>query len=149
MVAACDSKTLIRFNTNGELELDSITVGVYITALSWQPIPSGQKIRGDQLLAAVCSDGIMKLFKTSSTGKAWSLTEDKNTKAHDGAAISVKWDWDGSSLSTSGEDGEVKIWSRTGHLRTKLEGFNTAVNCTAWSPDSVSIVDVGFPTFSK
>jgi len=73
-------------------------------------------------------------------GQTLSLVEEKSIIAHDGAILSVKWDQDGCSLSTAGEDGEVKIWSQTGYMRTKVACFNRAVNCTAWGPDSLSLV---------
>jgi WD40 repeat protein len=41
-------------------------------------------------------------------------------EAHKGAVISVRWSSDGYSLMTAGEDGFIKIWSKTG---SKL--FNT------------------------
>lgn len=40
--------------------------------------------------------------------------------AHRGAVTSVHWNYDGSSLLSSGEDGVVKQWSRNGSLRSKL-----------------------------
>jgi len=38
------------------------------------------------------------------------------TDAHKGAVISLKWSSDGYSLITAGEDGQIKIWSKTGNL---------------------------------
>jgi WD40 repeat protein len=37
-------------------------------------------------------------------------------EAHKGAVISVRWSSDGYSLMTAGEDGFIKIWSKTGTL---------------------------------
>lgn len=45
--------------------------------------------------------------------------EKKEKEAHKGAIISIKWSVDG-SLATCGEDGALKIWSKTGIIRSNL-----------------------------
>ena len=37
---------------------------------------------------------------------------------------------------TGGEDGAVKIWSKSGMLRSTLATNNSPVYCVSWSPDS-------------
>jgi len=39
-------------------------------------------------------------------------------EAHGSAIISIKWSYEGAALATSGEDGQIKIWSRGGMLRS-------------------------------
>ncbi|KAJ7333192.1 Intraflagellar transport protein 80 [Desmophyllum pertusum] len=47
---------------------------------------------------------------------------------------------DGSAMVTVGEDGQVKIWSRSGMLRSTLVQTGTPVYSVAWSPDSDHIL---------
>ena len=46
--------------------------------------------------------------------------EEKRVEAAAGAVISLRWNYDGSALVTAGEDGAVKVWSRTGMLRSAI-----------------------------
>lgn len=79
------------------------------------------------------------------------------TDAHRGAITCLRWNFEGSSLVTAGEDGIVKQWSRTGNLRSKLaqsgissEVFSSLllfvaaadqpVYSVVWSPDNQSIL---------
>ena len=137
---ACDDKTLIRYDSNGEKKSDPIHAGANITSLSWQTSPNGVKYQNDLLLVAACSNGSIQFMKTNCTDSHTSLSVEKRVKAHTGACLRVKWDTDGSSLVTSGEDGEVKVWSGTGHLRTKLSSFNEAVYGIAWGPKNESVL---------
>ena len=57
-------------------------------------------------------------------------------QAHDGACIGLRWNLDGTALATCGEDGKVKLWSKTGMLRSSLAAEQQAVYCVAFSPDS-------------
>ncbi|CAM9542315.1 unnamed protein product, partial [Ectocarpus sp. 12 AP-2014] len=47
---------------------------------------------------------------------------------------------DGSALCSCGEDGDVKIWSRSGNLRSTLMQTGHSLYALAWSPDSESVV---------
>ncbi len=49
--------------------------------------------------------------------------------------ICIKWSSDGQSIATSGEDGQVKIWSRAGVLRANLVQSNSPVYSISWSHD--------------
>lgn len=46
--------------------------------------------------------------------------EEKKVEAASGAVIALRWNYDGSALVTAGEDGAVKVWSRTGMLRSTI-----------------------------
>lgn len=46
------------------------------------------------------------------------------------------WNGDGSALLTVGEDGHVKIWSKSGMLRSPLAATGVPVYNAAWSPQS-------------
>lgn len=45
---------------------------------------------------------------------------EKSVEAHIGAVLAARWSHDGSALVTAGEDGQIKIWSRSGMLRSTL-----------------------------
>ncbi|XP_065832392.1 uncharacterized protein [Oscarella lobularis] len=61
---------------------------------------------------------------------------EKSVEAHRGAVLMGRWSHDGTALVTVGEDGQVKIWSRSGMLRSTLSQLETPVYGVAWSPDS-------------
>ena len=56
----------------------------------------------------------------------------KNVKAHDGAVITVRWSHDGGALVTGGEDGEVKIWSKSGNFRSSIASTGVCVYDCCW-----------------
>lgn len=43
-------------------------------------------------------------------------------------------------MLTGGEDGHVKVWSRSGMLRSTVVQTNTPVYSAAWSPDSLQVL---------
>ncbi|KAJ1554606.1 Intraflagellar transport protein 80 [Cladochytrium tenue] len=61
---------------------------------------------------------------------------EKSVEAHKGAVIAVKWNSEGSALLTAGEDGALKVWSRTGMLRSGLVSTGYPVYASCWSPDN-------------
>ncbi|KAL5961867.1 hypothetical protein TSMEX_010180 [Taenia solium] len=77
-------------------------------------------------------------FAVSSTDGHFHLVNksgrvEKSVEAHRGAVLGLKWSYNGDSFATCGEDGQVKIWSRSGMLRLTL------VQKT-WGPKSEQIV---------
>lgn len=77
-------------------------------------------------------------------------------EAHKGAVLSARWSYDGASLATGlvlnvliliscisvGEDGAVKIWSRTGMLRAALSSNASPVYAVAWAADNNAVRNV-------
>ena len=61
-------------------------------------------------------------------------------QAHEGAVIVIKWSHDGSAIMTAGEDGEVKIWSKSGNLRSSLVSIGQSVYCACWGPDDDQVL---------
>ena len=52
--------------------------------------------------------------------------EEKKVEASTVAAIlDLKWNHDGTALATAGEDGAVKVWSRSGMLRSTMATLGT------------------------
>ncbi|KAK2090595.1 Intraflagellar transport protein 80 [Saguinus oedipus] len=45
---------------------------------------------------------------------------EKSVEAHCGAVLAGRWNYEGTALVTVGEDGQIKIWSKTGMLRSTL-----------------------------
>lgn len=55
--------------------------------------------------------------------------------AHVGSVLCMCWSHDCSSLLTTGEDGHVKIWSRSGSMRVLLHSVAVPVYKGCWSPN--------------
>lgn len=72
-----------------------------------------------------CSDGTFRLCSAN-----WRI--EKTVNAHNGGVLCLKVNPDGSSIATAGEDGLVKIWSRTGILRSTLASCGSAVTSINW-----------------
>ncbi|KAF6215468.1 hypothetical protein GE061_010222 [Apolygus lucorum] len=88
-----------------------------------------RKTGQDQMLIA-SSDGKFHLL-----GKSGRI--EKTVEAHKGAVLVGQWAPDGASFLTAGEDGQVKIWSRSGMLRTvPVHASGVPIYCACWGPDS-------------
>ena len=72
-----------------------------------------------------CSDGNFHLCSTN-----WRI--EKSVQAHNGGVTCIAVNPDGSSVATGGEDGQVKIWSRNGSLRSTLASCGTAITTAHW-----------------
>ena len=57
-----------------------------------------------------------------------------------GACLTGRWSHDGAGIVTGGEDGAVKIWSRSGMLRSTLAANSVPVYALAWSPDASAVL---------
>jgi len=80
-----------------------------------------------------CTDGTFKFV--SKSGR-----EEKNVTAHEGAVIFIKWSHDGGALVSGGEDGEVKIWSKSGNFRSSIASTGVAVYDACWGPDDDQVL---------
>ena len=108
--------------------------------MHWCPnISSNTNKQYSDILAMGTATGILLLFK-----KGGRL--EKNIDAHVGVVCCLKWNSDGSSLATSGEDGMIKIWSRLGMLRSTLVHSESPIYSLAWSPcnEQVSYLSNGY-----
>ncbi|CAF0801238.1 unnamed protein product [Didymodactylos carnosus] len=88
---------------------------------------------GSDLFVLGTSDG--KFCFVNKTGRV-----EKVIDAHRGATICVRWSPDGSQFATGGEDGQVRIWARSGMLRSNLVQSATPVFCVCWSAENDSIL---------
>lgn len=85
------------------------------------------------MFAVSCTDGSFRFISRSGR-------EEKKVQAHEGAVIAIKWSHDGAAILTSGEDGEVKIWSKSGNLRSSLVSIGQTVYCACWGPDDDQVL---------
>lgn len=101
----------------------------FCTAMAWMPSGKGS----DNAFALGCADGTFRLI--SEMGR-----EEKKVDAHRGAVIALRWSFDGSAIATAAEDGIVKVWSRSGMLRSALAQQSHAIYSVVWSPDCEHIL---------
>jgi len=137
VIMACNDNNLFHCNIETKEMSHPLMLASCPLTLAWQPISNQRS--NESILVVGCSDGHVEFLKTNTSGKHWPLDSHRRIKAHDGAVTSIRWSHDGSSLATAGVDGEVRIWSPGGLLRTK-SNFDTAVNCISWGPRCESIV---------
>ncbi|RXG60139.1 Intraflagellar transport protein 80-like protein [Armadillidium vulgare] len=99
--------------------------GLYPTELHWLPkgLTQRNKISADTFLLTA-ADG--KFHIINKLGRI-----EKSVEAHKGACLTGRW---------SGEDGLVKIWSRSGMLRSAMAQASVPIYSAAWSPDSDAIL---------
>lgn len=95
--------------------------------MKWFPTSGKQKTADNCLVG--CSDG--KFHICLKSGKI-----EKTVEAHTGAILCLRWNYEGSALVTAGEDGVIKIWSRTGMLRSTLVKANYPIFSVAWASDN-------------
>jgi len=124
LLSCSDDLTVWKWHVEGNPISKVCQLDSYCTAMAWMPNNKGS----DNTFALGCADGSFRLL--SETGR-----EEKKVEAHQGAVISLKWSFDGGAIATSGEDGLVKVWSRSGMLRSTLTRMQHAVYSVVWSPD--------------
>uniref|UniRef100_A0A8C6HZ14 Intraflagellar transport 80 n=1 Tax=Mus spicilegus TaxID=10103 RepID=A0A8C6HZ14_MUSSI len=107
---------------------------IYPIDLHWFPKSLGIKKQTQaESFVLTSSDG--KFHLISKLGRV-----EKSVEAHCGAVLAGRWNYEGTALVTVGEDGQVKIWSKTGMLRSTLAQQGTPVYSVAWGPDSEKVL---------
>ena len=140
IIAASHDKSLLQIDIqNNKLITDPIQMESFINALCWQPKSHEHLEEGLHLIAA-CSDGSLVFFSQTRVGPIYSLRVKKTVQAHEGSVTSIKWSFDGSNLASVGEDGDVKVWTQTGHLKSTIGRFDSCVNCMDWNYECNSLV---------
>jgi len=97
-----------------------------VICMDWFPTAKGSQ----EVLALGCADGSYKII--SKAGRV----EKSVAEAHQSAIISIKWSYEGAALASAGEDGQIKIWSRGGMLRSQLVNINKPIYGVCWSPEN-------------
>ncbi|XP_038162299.1 intraflagellar transport protein 80 homolog [Cyprinodon tularosa] len=107
---------------------------IYPVDLHWFPKNVGAKKQTQaEIYVLTSTDG--KFHLVSKMGRI-----EKSVEAHKGAVLAGRWNYDGTALLTAGEDGQIKIWSKSGMLRSTLLSQGSPVYSVAWSPDSDRIL---------
>ncbi|RHY30362.1 hypothetical protein DYB32_004381 [Aphanomyces invadans] len=148
VITCSDDNTIVRWRMDGEVVGKVASVDTFVTSVDWVPSVGKQ---GADMFVIACTDGTFRIM--SKNGR-----EEKKVQASDaGAIISLKWNYDGTALVTAGEDGSVKVYSRSGNLRSTLANtgssivhpfltcvFNScvgnAVYAVCWGPDNDQIL---------
>ncbi|XP_074657644.1 intraflagellar transport protein 80 homolog [Tubulanus polymorphus] len=135
-----DDHKILRWNlVNGETStLVNLPADLYAISMHWFPKGSGgggasKKQAASDIFALTATDG--KFHIVTRTGRI-----EKSIDAHRGAVLSGRWSFDGTAYATAGEDGQVKIWSRSGMLRSTLTQSSSPVYALAWGPDSDQVL---------
>jgi len=124
LLSCSDDQTVWKWHVEGAPISKLSSLDAFCTTMAVMPNSKGN----DNTFAMGFADGSFRLM--SDTGR-----EEKKVDAHRGAIISLKWSYDGSAIATSGEDGSVKVWSRSGMLRSTLTQMPHAIYSVVWSPD--------------
>lgn len=115
-------------------EVTALPDEIFPTDVHWFPKSIGTKKQPQtDIFVLTATDG--KFHFVSRNGRI-----EKSVEAHRGAVLSARWSHDGSAMATVGEDGQVKIWSRSGMLRSTLSQVGTPVYALCWAPDSDHIL---------
>ncbi|KAH9277413.1 hypothetical protein BASA83_000284 [Batrachochytrium salamandrivorans] len=113
---------------HGELPLPT-----YITDMHWFPTTPGKGQFSSDIYTVGATDG--RFYICSRGGGI-----EKTAEAHKGALLSIRWNYEGTAIATAGEDGQLKIWSRSGMLRSSLLQTGFPIYCISWAPNNDQIL---------
>ena len=131
LLSCADDKVISRWNADGEASGKITSLNAFVTCVCWFPSVGGKGT--PDMFAVSCTDGTVRFMSRSGR-------EEKKVVAHEGAVILLEWSHDGSALLTGGEDGNVKIWSRSANLRSVLASTGFSVYAACWGPDDDQVL---------
>lgn len=131
-----DDKQILTTSKGSQAEshvFNSPDAEAYPTCIEW--FPSTTKLQS-AIFSVAASDGCVYFISSINGFKA-----EKKINAHKGAILALKWNNESTAFLTSGEDGAIKIWSKSGMLRSTLvaEGGPAVISC-GWAPNNDSVV---------
>ncbi|NXM70313.1 IFT80 protein, partial [Serilophus lunatus] len=136
LFSCSDDHQILKWNplTSETTPVVKLPEDVYPIDFHWFPRnPSGKKQSPSESFVLTSSDG--KFHLISKLGRV-----EKSVEAHNGAVLAGRWNYEGTALVTAGEDGQVKIWSKSGMLRSTLAQQGSPVYSVAWGPDSAKVL---------
>ncbi|XP_027750673.1 intraflagellar transport protein 80 homolog [Empidonax traillii] len=116
LYSCSDDHQVMRWNplTSETARVVKLPEDLYPIDLHWFPRSVGGKKQSHaESFVLTSSDG--KFHLISKLGRV-----EKSVEAHCGAVLAGRWNYEGTALVTVGEDGQVKIWSKSGMLRSTL-----------------------------
>uniref|UniRef100_A0A8C2QPZ6 Intraflagellar transport 80 n=1 Tax=Capra hircus TaxID=9925 RepID=A0A8C2QPZ6_CAPHI len=136
LYSCSDDHQIVKWNllTGETSQIVKLPDDIYPIDLHWFPKSLGIKKQTQaEIFVLTSSDG--KFHLISKLGRV-----EKSMDAHSGAVLAGRWNYEGTALVTVGEDGQIKIWSKTGMLRSTLAHQGTPVYSVAWGPDSEKVL---------
>ncbi|XP_062355287.1 intraflagellar transport protein 80 homolog [Cinclus cinclus] len=136
LYSCSDDHQIMKWNpvTSETTRVVKLPDDVYPLDLHWFPRGiGGKKQSQSESFVLTSSDG--KFHLISKLGRV-----EKSVEAHCGAVLAGRWNYEGTALVTAGEDGQVKIWSKSGMLRSTLAQQGSPVYSVSWAPDSDKVL---------
>nr|XP_037858589.1 intraflagellar transport protein 80 homolog isoform X3 [Chlorocebus sabaeus] len=136
LYSCSDDHQIVKWNllTSETTQIVKLPDDIYPIDFHWFPKSLGVKKQTQaESFVLTSSDG--KFHLISKLGRV-----EKSIEAHCGAVLAGRWNYEGTALVTVGEDGQIKIWSKTGMLRSTLAQQGTPVYSVAWGPDSEKVL---------
>uniref|UniRef100_A0A2K6FTH6 Intraflagellar transport protein 80 homolog n=1 Tax=Propithecus coquereli TaxID=379532 RepID=A0A2K6FTH6_PROCO len=136
LYSCSDDHQIVKWNllTSETSQIVKLPDDIYPIDLHWFPKSLGVKKQTQaESFVLTSSDG--KFHLISKLGRV-----EKSVEAHCGAVLAGRWNYEGTALVTVGEDGQIKIWSKTGMLRSTLAQQGIPVYSVAWGPDSEKVL---------
>ncbi|XP_030758483.1 intraflagellar transport protein 80 homolog isoform X1 [Sitophilus oryzae] len=119
-------------SNNQPTKIAQLDKDLYATDIQFLPRVGTTLGKHGDLILVTSADG--KFHIINKTGRI-----ERSVDAHKGAILVGQWGNDGTGLLTGGEDGFIKIWSRSGMLRSTVVSSDNSIYGACWSPDSQSI----------
>ncbi|XP_057652979.1 intraflagellar transport protein 80 homolog [Diorhabda carinulata] len=119
-------------STNQSTRITKFNDEICPTDLQFLPRTGGSLNKQGDLILVTATDGRFHILNKG--GRI-----ERSVEAHIGAILVGQWGNDGTGLLTAGEDGMIKIWSRSGMLRSTVVSSENSVYDACWSPDGQAI----------
>jgi intraflagellar transport protein 80 len=123
-------QTVSKFEPNATKK-DSLSV--FVTDLAWIPVAPGKGQGTAEIFVVGATDGYFYIVNKNGI-------IEKAVEAHMGSVLCVEWNFEATAFVTGGEDGQIKIWSKSGMLRSTLMKTNFPIYSIVWSPDNQNVL---------